>query len=378
VKIALVILHADPARGGAERYTFDLAEALARRGNDVTLLASSFGPQPDGVKCIELSASAVTKLGKYNRFLDSLDAHLNGTTYDIVHAMLPVRRCDIYHPHAGIAAEAIVSGHLKHAGLFKQTAARVFNAINIKRARFARVEKQLLESAQPPVVLCLSEYVKAAMRKHYTLPEDRLATLFNAVDLAKFDGVRSSRVRETFGIANDEAVGLMIAQDFERKGLKEAIEAWISAPARLLVVGKPDSSRYRAMAQRLGVDQKITFAGPTNDPYSFYAAADFFILPTRHDPCSLVVLESLAMGVPVISTKQNGACEIMTSGVHGFVLDSAEDHSGLVNAIMQMSQKSVCESMRQACLQLRPQLSYESHLNTLEAIYTRAHNQSSV
>src|SRR5690349_743164 len=46
MKIALVILHADPARGGAERYTVDLATALhARGGVDVTLVASTFGPQ---------------------------------------------------------------------------------------------------------------------------------------------------------------------------------------------------------------------------------------------------------------------------------------------------------------------------------------------
>ncbi|CAA9371559.1 MAG: hypothetical protein AVDCRST_MAG64-163, partial [uncultured Phycisphaerae bacterium] len=40
MKVALVILHADPARGGAERYTADLAAALGKRGHDVTVLSS--------------------------------------------------------------------------------------------------------------------------------------------------------------------------------------------------------------------------------------------------------------------------------------------------------------------------------------------------
>ena len=46
MKIALVILHADAARGGAERYTLDLAAGLVKRGRDVSILASSFQSLP--------------------------------------------------------------------------------------------------------------------------------------------------------------------------------------------------------------------------------------------------------------------------------------------------------------------------------------------
>src|SRR4051812_11736986 len=99
MNIALVILHADPARGGAERYTVDLAAALKNRAHRVSLLASSFAPAFSGV---EIDSSGTTKLGRYNAFLNSLDAHLKEATYDIVHSMLPVRRCDLYHPHAGL------------------------------------------------------------------------------------------------------------------------------------------------------------------------------------------------------------------------------------------------------------------------------------
>src|SRR5687768_382449 len=114
MKIALVILHADPARGGAERYTIDLAAALARRGHAVSLLATTFATPPNGAVTVNLDAGGVTRLGKYRRFLAALDEHLAQSAYDVVHAMLPVRRCDVYHPHAGVAAEAIETGHLKH------------------------------------------------------------------------------------------------------------------------------------------------------------------------------------------------------------------------------------------------------------------------
>ena len=111
-----------------------------------------------------LDATAATRLGRYRRFLTSLEAHLAGRRYNVVHAMLPVRRCDVYHPHAGIAAEAVAGGHLKHPGAVRRLAARAANRVNLKRRRFAAVERELLTGPNPPVVLCLSEYIKRDVR----------------------------------------------------------------------------------------------------------------------------------------------------------------------------------------------------------------------
>src|SRR4051812_21530717 len=120
MRIALVILHSDPARGGAERYTVDLATALCARGHDVSLIASSFaGATP--ARAVTIPAHGPTRTSRYRRFLAGVDAYLRASTYDISHAMLPILTCDIYHPHAGLAAEAISTGHTKHASALKQT-----------------------------------------------------------------------------------------------------------------------------------------------------------------------------------------------------------------------------------------------------------------
>jgi UDP-glucose:(heptosyl)LPS alpha-1,3-glucosyltransferase len=390
LKIALVILHADPKRGGAERYTFDLTRRLAQRGHQVDLFSSTSAGFPfcsmhdKNIREVIAPPRGVTRLARYRHFLDDLDRHLASNTYDIVHAMLPVRQCDVYHPHAGVAAEAIVTGHRKHTGTFKRSMAAVLNRVNVKRNHFASVERKLLTGDNPPIVLCLSEYVKATLRRHYpNLPDDRLAKLFNAVDLAHFDPDRPPHrnpeemhdARRLLAAPADAVVGLMVAQDFERKGLREAIEALaqVADPRlRLAVVGKPDPSAYRDLARSLGVENQVTFVGPSTYVYDWYAAADFFLLPTRHDPCSLVVLEALAMGLPVISTKQNGACEIMQPGVHGFVIESADDSRALVEAMRNMTDAEARTKMHGACLELRPALAYDKHLDRLIQIYASA------
>ena len=101
--------------------------------------------------------------------------------------MLPVRRCDVYHPHAGIAAESLSSGRLKYEGALFQAISHLATRMNRRRQRFAAVERQLLNGPRPPVVLCLSEYIQKSIRTHYPTDGLRLATLFNAVDLKKFD-----------------------------------------------------------------------------------------------------------------------------------------------------------------------------------------------
>jgi UDP-glucose:(heptosyl)LPS alpha-1,3-glucosyltransferase len=172
----------------------------------------------------------------------------------------------------------------------------------------------------------------------------------------------------------------MIAQHFEQKGLPQAMEAIAKIDAKnrptLIVVGKDDSTGSMKQAQQLGLARRVIFAGMTDSPADFYAAADFFILPTSHDSCSLVVLEALAMGLPVISTIFNGACEIMTDGREGFVLKDPKNVPQLTDAIEQMLMPIPRESMRQAALALRPRLSFDAHLDRLEEIYQSVRNQS--
>ena len=369
IKLALVILHADPSRGGAERYTCDLTVGLRARGHHVSLVASSFAEGGKGKDEVALAARGATRARRYANFLHALDEHLTSARYEVVHAMLPVRRCHVYHPHAGVAAESD-----RPSG----TAARMRARLNFRRQMFASVERSLLSGADAPVVLCLSEYVKGSIRRHYDLPEEKLATLFNSVDLGRFDPDRHADagcgLRRRLGLAAENRVALMMAQDFERKGLRQAIlaVARVSDPRLvLLVAGKENAAPYRLIAKAQGIADRVIFAGHAADPYPLYKAADFLLLPTRHDPCSLVVLEALAMGLPVITTVFNGASEIMNDGVHGVVLADPRNVNELAAAVGRMLNAPRRQAMAQASLALRPALSFEHHLDQIIQIYER-------
>jgi hypothetical protein len=84
----------------------------------------------------------------------------------------------------------------------------------------------------------------------------------------------------------------------------------------------------------------VVETGWVDDMAPFYAAADLAVQPTFYDACSLATLESLASGLPVVTTRANGGSELLTPGVDGIVLDDAEQRTSRVTSPSRRSYRS--------------------------------------
>jgi glycosyltransferase involved in cell wall biosynthesis len=82
------------------------------------------------------------------------------------------------------------------------------------------------------------------------------------------------------------------------------------------------------------------------------------------------------MGVPVVSTVFNGACEIMSDGVHGRVLKDPNDVAALATAMRHLLDETTRRAASDACLKLRPPLSFDAHVDRVVSIYQDAIGQS--
>src|SRR5581483_8332591 len=154
--------------------------------------------------------------------------------------------------------------------------------------------------------------------------------------------------------------GLIAAMNYRLKGLEPLLYACRrllqrsefrgrTVPFRLAVVGDPQFGRYEGLARRLGIDKHVHFVGHCAEMRNAYFAADFLVHPTFYDPCSLVVLEALACGLPVITTRFNGAAELLHPPQEGYVIDDPHDHDQLAWCMMQFldtGRRAVCS---QAC-----------------------------
>jgi UDP-glucose:(heptosyl)LPS alpha-1,3-glucosyltransferase len=129
--------------------------------------------------------------------------------------------------------------------------------------------------------------------------------------------------REQLGFSSRHQVLGFCSTNFELKGLRYLVEALSLLDSRtvLVVAGRRNPEAYQQLARRLGVEDRIVFLGKVADMRGFYAALDALIHPSFYDTFGNVVAESLAMGVPVLTTSLVGACDLIRVGLSGYLVD---------------------------------------------------------
>jgi UDP-glucose:(heptosyl)LPS alpha-1,3-glucosyltransferase len=181
--------------------------------------------------------------------------------------------------------------------------------------------------------------------------------------------------RNRLGLEPSDLVGLFVGHNFALKGLVPLLRALkarpheSARPIHLLVGGGGKTGPYRRLARSLGIDTSVHFLGFHPDIRECYASSDFFVLPTYYDPCSLVVLEALAFGLPVITTLNNGASELMTDGVHGYVLNSPDGTGELVRALDHMTDDRKRAAMSAEAAKLGQEQTFDRHVEGLISVF---------
>jgi UDP-glucose:(heptosyl)LPS alpha-1,3-glucosyltransferase len=252
---------------------------------------------------------------------------------------------------------------------------RLTNAFNFRQQMLLRLETELLERDSPPMVAAVSQYVADQMRQHHGLDTDHVEVVFNGVEAVHRPSDGRERLRlmlqDRHDLPADAALALFVAHNFKLKGLARLIEALprVTGKVQVLVVGRDKPRRFQAQAARLGMADRLDFVGPVSNMAEYYGGVDFCVHPTYYDPCSRVVLEALSAGLPVVTTRHNGAAEVMEDGVHGFVIDSADDVPALAVAMNRLLDAERRTLMGECAQRLRQRVSMARHAEELAALY---------
>ena len=177
-----------------------------------------------------------------------------------------------------------------------------------------------------------------------------------------------------------EPVFLFCGQMIRRKGIDVLLEAYQAAwnsglRARLILVGREAELPPLLEALPVAVRQSIEFAGfqaPDALP-AFFAKADVFLLPSRHDGWGVVVNQALGAGLPVITTEAVGAAhDLVKSGVNVIIVTAGES-APLAEALLKLgTDENLRTSMGQRSLarslQLTPSAGARAFLNILDSV----------
>ena len=316
--------------GGAELMLDRILTALIARGRHVALLGRSWR----GSSEVEFIHCDPPRLGRAFRellFARAACARIARETRALVQAHERVPCCDIFR-----AGDGVHAAYLAQKMRLQSAFGRLADRFSLFHRNTLALERALFASPRLRAVIVNSAMVADDVVRYFGFPRERIHLVPNGIDLARFRMAarehHRATVRARFGVAKDNPVALFVGSGFERKGLRQAIQAAAACGAELWAVGHDRNPRaFRAEAARAGLGPGFRLIGPA-DPLPYYAAADALILPSFYDPFPSTVIEALACGVPVVTTTGCGARDIVKRLDPRLVRD-ALDREGITEAL---------------------------------------------
>jgi UDP-glucose:(heptosyl)LPS alpha-1,3-glucosyltransferase len=328
--------------GGAERYLLRLASGLAAHGHQITLYCEDWSPR-------ENPFQEVRKIDSNDpeSFARKVIVQPMRERHDIVFSLERVPGCDIYRAGDGVHAD-----WLAYRRAFHPVMGRFRTMIRSKNARMCELEAQVFAPGGVRRLICNSHFVADQIIHRFEFPPDRIDVIYNGVPYQQFSMGDRALGRRALQLHADDYVVLLVGAGSERKGhaiARDAMRRIKNKHAKLVIIDSPS---------------------PVAMPH-VYAAADVFLLPTLYDPFANVTLEALAAGLPVITSAQNGASEIMEDDKTGYILPRADDDKLLVHILDYLADPIHRARFRQPAQALAQQYDLPKNLNATLAVFDK-------
>lgn len=361
----IAFLHRSLAGGGTEADLCRMAAGLAARGHAVTVFAARAGTAPPGVSVRRVP---IVRGGRLLRLLSfALTAPRLAATsgpFDLVVGFGRTLRQDVVRVGGGTHRSYL--RRMQAAGLRGPRLGPYHRAILwLERRQFA------LPACRR--VIAVSALAAGEVRRDYGVPADRVAVVYNGVDLERFhpahrDGLGRG-FREQLGIPPEARLCVAVGNGFVRKGFDVLFRLWRRDPVpglRLVLVGADERlARWQREAGRAPLAGRVLVTGPRNDVPAALAAADVVCVPSRQEAFGNVVLEACAAGVPVVTSRATGAAELLAPPLDGLVVDEPGDEEALRRALAVAlgPEGPALRGLARRCAEAWP---WERHLDRLE------------
>ncbi|MEM6884570.1 MAG: glycosyltransferase family 4 protein [Verrucomicrobiota bacterium] len=328
--------------GGAERYLSRLVSRLRDMDYQCNLLCESWD-QPDSpfnnIRQIEVKGFRHTAPENFANGVNRIPRRELGVVFAL---------------ERGITAPIYRAGDGVHRQWLQrkaqdQTWLKVRNALSLKNHVIHAMEKQTLQPMTTGTIIANSEMVKHEILAASSYPEDRIVVIPNGVDADYFGSGSREAGRAALGWGEEEFVCLLVGRGALRKGHEQA----------------------RQVVEKLGkkVRLEIIDSPPRCSMPDAYAAADVFLFPTMYDPFANVTLEAMAAGLPVITTRSNGAQQVIDHGSNGYLVEDFQCIDNMVSHVRDLQSRDLRSRIGTAAQDTARTCTWEKHLQaTLDVI----------
>lgn len=170
-------------------------------------------------------------------------------------------------------------------------------------------------------VIGVSEDIAARLK--WYMPLANVCCIRNGIDFERISStLDTAQVRKSLGIPPDAFVVGSVGRLTSIKGINHLIKGFAllvgngdAQCSRLIIVGDgPCRISLERLAQEQGVASQTMFLGERRDVYDMMKACNVFALPSLHEGVPMVLLEAMAVGVPIVASRVGGIPEVVTDG----------------------------------------------------------------
>jgi len=360
-------IYSSPSPGGGTVHVADLAAGLAERGHSVHVACRANGHVP---RLLEGRRAEIHTF--------PLHGGLDLPSVIRVAALVKRQRIDILHAHSGRDYALCRSAH-RFAGRGQM----VFSRHLLKANRPRWLARRTYGSAARTITV--SDAVRSLLIRELDLKPDSLVTIPNGLDMDRFRSLPGGEeAREAFGFTARYVVGV-IGSLIPIKGQEEFIRAAAiilreEDDITFVIVGndphaeKEYFAKLQELSQNLNLGDRLRFIDWVEDIRLLLPALTVSVVPAWRDAFSLVVIESMAAGIPVVAAAAGGPGEIVEDEVTGLLFEprSAEALAGAVRRVItdvelrqrlsQTARRVVAERFDQKCVITRIESLYQDVL----------------
>ena len=292
--------------GGLQRNMRQFAVACANAGHAVTVFTGRWdGPGEPSIDIEIVGFKAWSNHRTLKKMEDFVRSLRQKNEFDCITGFNRIAGLDVYY-----GGDVCLKAKLEQQG-------QLWRRFLPRYRTYLQMEEAVFNPASNADIMLISVNEAEKFQSIYKTTSDRIHLLPAGIDRDRLvpnplPGEKRSLFRKQLGMRDDELLILTVGSSFRTKGIDRAINAIASLPkdikkrCRYIVVGLGNESKFRAIAQKAGLAERITFTGGRGDIANFYHAADVLIHPARTENTGNTLLEAMVTGLSVIATGNCG------------------------------------------------------------------------
>jgi UDP-glucose:(heptosyl)LPS alpha-1,3-glucosyltransferase len=310
--------------GGLQRDCLEIAQACRERGHEVTLFTREWiGSLPEGLNVQIVPSQGLTNHGRCNAFAKASLPRIQEGQFDLVVGFNKMPGLDLYYAGDPCYQDRARQKYHWQSPIYWMTP---------RFRRYVALEKAVFDPRSKADIILLVPSHKEVYTRRYGTPSNRFHILPPSIGRDRKPPMNATQIRTSFRReylrSERDHLLLMVGSSLQGKGLDRTVRAVAALPCELrnrtmlLTVGDDRMEPYRRLAAKLGIADQLRMFSPRHDIQRFFLGADLLMHPAYQDNTGGVILESLAHGLPVITTDVCGYAEHVSAAKAGLVVPS--------------------------------------------------------